>query len=102
MAVLHLVSKSPADSRALERCLLRAGREDAILLIQNGVYCALRRSPASAFLIAAVRAGRVFVLADDLRMRGLEPDEICEDIAMIDYAGFVDLAARFPRSASWT
>jgi tRNA 2-thiouridine synthesizing protein B len=102
MTTLHLISKSPAESRALERCLLRAAREDAILLTENGVYGAQRGSPALALLDSGFETGRLFVLGDDLRTRGLHPSGIIESFTIIDYADFVELAVRFPRSVSWT
>ncbi|WP_347258560.1 DsrH/TusB family sulfur metabolism protein, partial [Methylocaldum sp.] len=48
MAVLHLVNRSPQESRALEDCLARAGKGDAVLLIENAVYAAVKGGDSEA------------------------------------------------------
>jgi tRNA 2-thiouridine synthesizing protein B len=72
MAALHLVFRSPAESRALEQCLMRAGEGDAVLLLEDGVYAAAEGSALGGVLRAAVGQVAVYVLAPDLEARGLE------------------------------
>lgn len=52
MAVLHLISRSPQESRTLEACLARAGEGDAVLLIENAVYAALKSGDCEAVIAA--------------------------------------------------
>ena len=68
MATLHLVSLSPAESRALEHCLARVGEGDAIVLLENGVYAAKDRRLRAAGRIT------VYALRPDLEARGLSLD----------------------------
>lgn len=100
MATLHLVSRGPAESRALEDCLARAGRGDAVLLLGDGVYGACAEAGEA---IALRSAGRValYVLAPDMAARGLEPERLPEGILPLDYAGFVALTIDHSPVQSW-
>lgn len=101
MSVLHLVASSPLQSRALERCLVRVGQQDGILLLGNGVYAALPGLSADLGPPGA-RICPLFVLVEDLRIRGLADSQIDPDLVLVDYAGFVELAVRYPRCLTWT
>ena len=98
--MLHLVFASPLAQAALSDALDRATAGDSVLLLGDAVY-ALRAGPLwTARLADAVAHGiRVFALADDVACRGLASP--LPEIAVISYAGFVDLAVAYPRSLSW-
>lgn len=100
MAVLHLVNRSPDDSRALEACLLRADAGDAVLLIEDGVYAAVGNASAETLRQAGNRVA-LYVLTPDLAARGLEAAAIHPVIAPVDYAGFVALTTRHNPIQSW-
>jgi tRNA 2-thiouridine synthesizing protein B len=93
MAVLHVVSRSPFESRCLEHCLARAGAGDAVLLAENGVYAAPAWRPAAGIAC--------YALSPDMSTRGIDPKIIAPHVILIDYAGFVDLAAEYPLIQSW-
>lgn len=98
--MLHIVNKSPTERNALDSCLARALPGHAVLLIEDGVYAATRGSAAAARL-AAVRPGiEVFVLGPDLEARAMA-QSLMEGVSTVDYRGFVDLVARYPRVMSW-
>ena len=98
MAVLHLVSRAPGESRVLEQCLARLGKGDALLLLQNGVYAA---APAAAALREAARSHEVYLLAPDAEARGLTPQALMEAARLLDDEGFVELTLRHARILSW-
>jgi len=101
MATLHLVNRSPSESRTLEHCLARAGKGDAVLLIENAVYAAVKGADFEAVIESA--AGRVgfYVLAPDLEARGIKTSEIAGNIGLVDYGGFVDLTADYQPIQFW-
>ena len=100
MATLHTVNKSPARGDALARCARLAAPGDAVLLIEDGVYAALRGSDALATLEPLAGACRVYVLAPDARARGIER-RLTDRVECVDDAGFVALAADHARVVSW-
>lgn len=93
MTVLHLVTRTAA----LETCLARAGTEDAILLIEDGVYAATN----SAALEPAMRHS-LYVLREHLAIRGLDAERCVAAVALVDYPAFVALAVRHTQSISWS
>lgn len=101
MPVLHLVNRSPADSSALARCVGVLGPDDALLLIENGVYAALRPGAGVAVLAAAAGA-RIFVLEPHLAERGLTERCLQQDIRRVGFDGFVDLTAACDVIVSWS
>lgn len=112
MAVLHLVFRSPADSRALEQCLARAGEGDAILLLEDGVYSVAEGSVFAEQLGASAGRVAVYVLVPDMGARGLVVQNPLlpgegegkrrPSIGLVDYTGFVALTAAYNPIVSWT
>lgn len=96
---LHTVNKSPFSSNALEDCLKRMDDEAALLLIEDGVYAALDGSAAGAQLTAAGHP--VYALGPDLAARGLAGRPLAKGVTVVDYPGFVDLAARHSSVVAW-
>jgi len=93
--ILHIVSRSPFSHDALQRCLACASAEDAIMLIEDGVYAL---SAADRFL-AVSPVSSIYALDADCRARGLPAPT--DPIQVVDYGGFVDLSARFDKTLSW-
>lgn len=100
MAALHLVSRSPADSRVLAHCLARAGEGDAVLLIEEGVHAAAE-VPGGEVLGEVAGRVAVYVLAPDLEARGLSIAPRWPEIQAVDYSGFVALTTAFNPIVSW-
>jgi tRNA 2-thiouridine synthesizing protein B len=101
MAVLHIVNRSPRETRALEDCLARAGKGDAVLLIENAVYAAVKGGDSEAVLKSAMGRVRFYALGPDLDARGVETSEVAETIRIVDYGGFVDLTVESRLVQSW-
>lgn len=100
MAILHTVNKSPFDMNSLERCLASAKDGSGILLIEDGVYAALKGSTTASMVEDAIKKHKVYALAPDLAARGLA-DRVIDGIELVDYAGFVDLAAEHSIVQNW-
>ncbi len=94
--MLHIVNKSPLGSAALRDCLTVCRRDDALLLIEDGVYAAT--GAAVEQLLAATAS--VHVLREDVNARGLA-ERIDNRIAIIDYSGFVQLCCDHHPIQSW-
>lgn len=87
MAVLHLVNRASA----LADCLTVAAADDAVLLLQDGVYAA----------VAAQAPPRpLHALEPDVRARGLAA-RLGGHVTVVDDAGFVALVEAHQPVVSW-
>ena len=98
--MLHIVNKSPHQTRTLESCLRLAQDGHALLLIEDGVYAATQNNAAAAGIAAATQRLKVYVLQPDLEARGMV-GALIDGVSAVDYAGFVDLVAEHPNNQSW-
>ena len=96
--MLHIINKSPYDRPALDS-VLKTG-EGVILLIEDGVYAAVRGGVAEAKVNAAQGKFKFYALTPDIEARGMA-DRVIEGVTQVDYAGFVDLVAENKTSQSW-
>ena len=101
MSILHTVNKSPFERNALESCLKFASKGAPVLMIEDGVYAALKGTGAEVLVKAAVDNLSVYVLGPDLKARGFDEDRLIEGVKVVDYAGFVDLAAENDKVQAW-
>jgi len=101
MSILNTVNKSPFERNSLESCLKFANSGDPVLLIEDGVYGALKGTSFDAQIISALGNQSIYVLGPDLKARGFSEDRIIEGIKVVDYAGFVDLAAENDKVQAW-
>ena len=102
MPTLHTVNKSPFERNSLETCLSLCKSNSSVLLIEDAVVGAMRDTSISAKILEAVESGiRVYALGEDLAARGLPASRLIEQIEIVDYAGFVKLAAENARVQSW-
>jgi tRNA 2-thiouridine synthesizing protein B len=91
MALLHTVNKSPFEKNSLETCLRIAVEGSSVLLIEDGVYGAMKGTSLNGTLGDAGNRLQFYVLGPDLKARGLSEDDVLEGIEVVDYDGFVDL-----------
>ncbi|MBU6996131.1 MAG: sulfurtransferase complex subunit TusB [Theionarchaea archaeon] len=80
--MLFIINKSPFASRSLESCLDIAGKGDAILLIEDGVYAVT----SDQILQAEERDINLYVLKADAEARGIQTA-----LPVVDYEGVVEL-----------
>lgn len=99
--MLHTVNKSPLERNALDSCLRLAAKGSAILLIEDGVYGALGGSQSASKIAARMNEFRFYVLGPDLAARGLGETPLIDGIEVVDYDGFVDLAAERKAQQAW-
>jgi tRNA 2-thiouridine synthesizing protein B len=99
--MLHTVNKSPFDKNSLDTCLKLAKAGSSILLIEDGVYAAMKGTVAEGKVREATAKHKVYVLAPDLKARGVGEDRVIDGIALVDYAGFVDLVEASDKVQAW-
>jgi tRNA 2-thiouridine synthesizing protein B len=97
MAMLHLVNKSPYDTGSLNTASTIMKDGDSLLLIEDGVYGAMKNGKAASLLNGL----KVAVLGPDLAARGISEDKLLDGVDVIDYGGFVDLVTASDRVQSW-
>lgn len=96
--MLHIINKSPFDRPALDSALTTGS--GAILLIEDGVYAAIKSSAEESKIKAAMGKFKFYALSHDLEARGVA-DRMIDGIVTVDYAGFVDLVAENKTCQSW-
>ncbi len=99
--MLHTVNKSPLERNALESCLKHAVKGSAVLLIEDGVYGAMKGTVKSSMVEDAMKDISFYVIRPDLKARGIDESRVIDGIEIIDYHGFVDLAAKYDKTQSW-
>lgn len=101
MSTLHTINKSPFSHTTLASCLQVCGKEDGILLLEDGVFGALTSSPCAEELNTVIESGvKVYALNSDINARGLQ-EKIPTHIQLTDYNGFVQLSINHKCIQSW-
>jgi tRNA 2-thiouridine synthesizing protein B len=101
MSTLHTINKSPFSHATLASCLQVCGKQDGILLLEDGVFGALNSAPCAEELSAIIDAGvKIYALAGDVNARGLQ-EKLRKDVTMTDYNGFVQLSIEHNCVQSW-
>ena len=98
--MLHTVNKSPTERNALDSCLKHLTKDSAVLLIEDGVYGALKGASTSQMVEQALKNCAIYALYPDIEARGLQ-DRVIDGIKLVDYSGFVDLVAEYPTVKAW-
>ncbi|UOA08049.1 sulfurtransferase complex subunit TusB [Methylobacter sp. S3L5C] len=95
--MLHLIFQSPIDSAILER--IDSG--DDVLFLENAVLRILKNGSLCVGLTQLLIQNRLYVLVEDIEVRGVGIAELIEGIEVIDYSGMVDLTVKNPVIQSW-
>ena len=101
MSQLHTVNKSPLDRNALESAVGHATKGSAVLLIEDGIYGAMKGTAKSALITDAIGDISFYVMGPDLKARGIDESKVIDGIKVVDYKGFVDLVAEHDVTQSW-
>jgi tRNA 2-thiouridine synthesizing protein B len=101
MSQLHTVNKSPLDRNALESAVTHATKGSAVLLIEDGIYGAMKGTAKSALITDAIGDISFYVMGPDLKARGIDESKVIDGIKVVDYKGFVDLVAEHDATQSW-
>lgn len=100
MSELHTVNKSPFEKSSFDSCMAHVLEGSAVLLYEDGVYAATKGTAAAA-KVEAASGVKFYVLGPDLKARGLSEERLTDGFEIVDYAGFVDLAAEYGKVVSW-
>lgn len=101
MAMLHTVNKSPTEKNSLDSCIRLAKAGSSVLLIEDGVYGAMKGGSKSDMVSNAMQNLSFYVLGPDIKARGVAEDKVIDGIKIVDYAGFVDLVTQHDATQSW-
>lgn len=101
MSTLHTVNKSPFERSSLQSCLGHALEGDSVLLMEDAVVAAMAGTAMAPKLADAANSVKLFVLGPDLKARGLDAAGVVAGIGVVDYDGFVDLAAENSTVQAW-
>ena len=95
--ILHTLNTGPQES-AFQDCLRIAAADDAILLMGDGVYGAIKSTDACSELLKT--GADVYLLRADAQAAGIS-GQLNDQIQSVDMDGFVTLSERFPRQLAW-
>ena len=98
--MLHTVNKSPTERNVLESCLKYLKKGSVVLLIEDGVYGALKGTTTTKMVEQALKNFPVYALYPDIEARGMQ-DRVIDGIKLVDYSGFVDLVAEHATVQAW-
>jgi len=98
--ILHTINKSPFEKPTLESCLKHCKPGSSILLIEDGIYAALKNTKYSHLVTDALSEHRFYVLEPDLNARGVQ-DQLIDGIGKVSYEGFVDLTVEHDTVSAW-
>ena len=70
-------------------------------MIEDGVYGALAGTAQSGLVEKRKGDLNIYVLGPDLAARGLADKPLINGVTVVDYGGFVDLAAKHDAVHSW-
>lgn len=98
--MLHTVNKSPTERNALESCLKYLKKGSVVLLIEDGVYGALKGTTTTKMVEQTLKNFPVYALYPDIEARGMQ-DRVIDGIKLVDYSGFVDLVAEHATVQAW-
>ncbi len=99
--MLHLINKSPFDRNALDSCLRLAQAGGSVLLLEDGVYAALKKAASADAVSERMEDLAFYVLGPDVSARGLDDTPLIDGINVVDYGGFVDLVVEHDVAQSW-
>jgi tRNA 2-thiouridine synthesizing protein B len=100
MSILHTVNKSPFEKSSVASCFAHLKEGSAVLLYEDAVYAAMQGTAIEG-LISSAKGVKVYALGPDMQARGVSVDRLIGGVEVIDYAGFVDLAAEHDKVQAW-
>lgn len=101
MAVLHTVNKSPFDKNSLDACVRLAAKGSSVLMIEDGVYGAMKGTNKADIVTGVMGDVTFYVLGPDLKARGIGEDKLIDGIKVVDYSGFVKLTVENDKVQAW-
>ena len=96
--MLHLIFQSPIETAILDR--IDSG--DDVVFMENSVLRILQNGLMQNTLTQLLTRSRLYVLSEDIEVRGITTDQLVKGIEAIDYAGLVELTVKNPVIQSWS
>jgi tRNA 2-thiouridine synthesizing protein B len=72
----------------------------AVLFYEDAVYAAMIGTSVED-QVKSAQGVKLYVLGPDLKARGISEDKLINGVEVVDYAGFVDLAAEHDKVQAW-
>ena len=101
MSTLHTVNKSSYDRNTLETCVSLTTKGSEVILIEDGVYSAVKGGNKAGGIESAAGDVNFYVLGPDIKARGIDESRLIDGIKVIDYSGFVELTVKNDKVSSW-
>jgi len=101
MPILHTVNKSSYERNTLESCVSKTSKGGSVLLIEDGVYSAVKGGAKAGIIENAIGDVSFYVLGPDIKARGLDEGKLIDGIKVVDYSGFVELTVSNDKVANW-
>lgn len=95
--MLHLVYQSPLQLPVLQR--MACG--DAVLFMENALLNLSKDGRFASVLEKMRQTQSLFVLREDIEIRGIEENELISGIQVIDYQAFVTLSCEHEVIQTW-
>ena len=99
--MLHTVNKSPFEKDSLATCIRLSAAGSSILLLEDGVYGAIKGSNVETAVLSGLKDRKIYALCPDLMARGIDRGKLIDGIEVVDYDDFVRLAVEAPKVQSW-
>lgn len=99
--MLHTVNKSPFEKNSLDTCLRLSKAGSCVLLLEDGVYGALRGTSMESRVCASMQQRKFYALSADLKARGLQSAQLIAGIEAVGYDQFVELVVRCGSVQTW-
>ncbi|MEE9354465.1 MAG: sulfurtransferase complex subunit TusB [Methylococcaceae bacterium] len=95
--MLHIIAQSTLNNAMLER----TNPGDYLVFIESAVFILVKDSAMGKKVNNFSDQRKFYALEADLQLRGLQKNQIINNVTLIDYAEFVDLVVTYPPVASW-
>ena len=95
--ILHTLSAAPGSS-AYNDCIRLLCNGDALLLLGDGVYCALAKKPACQELIASTAT--LYALENDVTAAGIL-DRLDSKVSVVNFDEFAALTEQHLKQQAW-
>jgi tRNA 2-thiouridine synthesizing protein B len=97
---LHTWNKATSDAAPIVQCLEQLSADDALLLLEDGVYAAMDADFLRRLERSLDAGARLYCLAADLAARGISA-RISPRATVVGYKEFVALSLRHERVVNW-
>ena len=95
--MLHLIYQSPLESATLQRIAI----SDSVLFMENALFRLLKSSRNASELEKMATLHSLFVLNDEIEIRGIDSNKLVTGVKVIDYQEFVTLTLKHRLIQTW-